>query len=68
MLLLLCAISLPEFTKHIQTSTTLQYTSGTTDDLVEAYNSGIKVLIEKHNCENQSKSLTTVAKKTAEYP
>jgi hypothetical protein len=43
-----CAISLPEFMKDIETSTTLQCTSGTTDDLVDAYNSGIKVLIEKH--------------------
>ena len=43
-----CAISLPEFTKDIETSTTLQCTSATTDDLVDARNSGIKVLIEKH--------------------
>ena len=34
--------------KDTQTSTTLQYTSGTIDDLVDAYNSGIKVLIENH--------------------
>ena len=43
-----CVIFLQEFMKDIKTSTTLQCTSGTTDDLVEAYNSGIKVLFEKH--------------------
>ena len=40
-----CASSLPEFMKDVETSTSLQCTSGTTDDLVDAYNSGIKVLI-----------------------
>ena len=40
--------SLPEFTKDIQTRPGHRCTSGTTYDLVEAYNSGIKVLIENH--------------------
>ena len=38
------AISLPDFIKDVQLSTTLQYPGSNINDLVEAYNPGIKVL------------------------
>ena len=38
-----CAIPLPEYMKDIETSNILRCTSGTTDNLVEAYNCSIKV-------------------------
>ena len=40
--------------KDIETSSTRQCTSGTTDDLVDAYNSCIKTLMEKHAPNNGS--------------
>jgi len=43
-----CAISVPDFTEDIKSSVTLLCTSGAVDDLVEAYNSGVKFLINKH--------------------
>jgi exonuclease III len=44
----LCDVSLPDFIKDIQSSATLSCTCGTTDSLVEAYNFGLKTLLDKH--------------------
>jgi len=38
----------PDFIKDIKSSATLLCTGGAVDDLVEAYNSGVKLLINKH--------------------
>lgn len=41
-------ISVPDFIRDIESSHTLQATVGGVDDLVEAFNSGIRDLIDKH--------------------
>ena len=43
-----CAISLSDFIEDIKSSATLLCTSCAVDNLVEAYYSGVKVLINKH--------------------
>ena len=49
------------FMKDIQTSTILRCTSGTTDDLVEACNSGIEVLIENKHDSSMSNTIVMSA-------
>ena len=51
------AISVPDFIKDIETSPCLQHTNGSVADLVEAYNTGISALIDKH-APQQVKSIT----------
>jgi len=43
-----CVISVPDFIEDIKSYATLLCTCGAVDDLVEAYNSGVKLLINKH--------------------
>ena len=43
-----CAISVPDFIKNTKSSAILLCTSGAVDDLVEAYNSDVKFLTNKH--------------------
>ena len=43
-----CAISVPDFIQNIKSSATLLCTGGAVDELVEACNSGVKFLINKH--------------------
>ena len=43
-----CAIPVPDLIQDIKSSSTLLCRSGVVDDLVEAYNSGVKFLINKY--------------------
>jgi len=47
-----CAISVPDFIEDIKSSAILLCTSGAVDDPVEAYNSGVTFLINRHAQEN----------------